>query len=259
MGKNFIIIYFILILFGASCVNTQKAVYFNNLPSKSIPSNIKAPEPIIQVNDILSINVSSINNEASNIFNSPNNSQAEFVSSVGVVTRTSGYLVNPDGYLKFPLLGEIKAEGMVKKQLADTIARRLEDRKLLIDPIVNIRYLNFKVTVLGEVERPTVISVLNEKISLLEAIGLAGDLTVYAKRDNVMIIREENNNKIIQRINLNTTEIFTSPYYYLKSNDVVYVEPNREKVVSGSSSSRYINTLLASISLAVNILFFIVR
>jgi polysaccharide biosynthesis/export protein len=260
MGRSFTLVVAVLFIFlNSSCVNTKKAVYFNDVPTSVIPSVTRAAEPIIEVNDILSISVSSINPEATNIFNSPNATAAEFVTLSGGVTRTSGYLVSTDGYIQFPMLGTIKAAGLPKKALADTIANQLVRKQLLFDPIVNIRYMNFKVTVLGEVQRPSVIPVVNERISLLEAIGLAGDLTIYARRDNVMVLREEDNMKIVQRINLNSPELLTSPYYYLKSNDVVYVEPNRERVVSGTSSSRWINTALASVSILLNILFFALR
>jgi polysaccharide export outer membrane protein len=125
-------------------------------------------------------------------------------------------------------------------------------KKLLVDPIVSIRFLNYRVTVLGEVARPTVISVSNEKISLLEAIGLAGDLTIFAKRESVMIIREmENGKKLIKRINLNSTEIFTSPYYYLKTNDIVYAEPNKNRVASSSYVTQVLPIVLSALSLVV--------
>ncbi len=110
----------------------------------------------------------------------------------------------------------------------------LEDKKLLIDPIVVINFLNFRVTVLGEVGHPMVVSVPNEKISLLEAIGMSGDLTPFARRDNVLLIREEKGKRLLKRINLNSGDIFNSPYYYLKSNDIVYAEPNKARVFNTS-------------------------
>jgi polysaccharide export outer membrane protein len=258
MRKSMTIVFLLSVFIHFGCVDTKKAIYFNNVPTTVIPSVTKAPEPIVQVNDLLSISVNSISTEATSIFNAPNVSTAEFAVSNGGSTRPSGYLVDPTGYIQFPLLGSIKVAGLAKKAISDTISNRLVAQKLLINPIVDIRLLNFKVTVLGEVGHPSVINVQNEKISLLEAIGLAGDLTIYAKRNNVMIVREEEKQKIVQRIDLNSTELFNSPFYYLKSNDVVYVEPNKERVVSGSSSSRWVNTLIASLSLVINVLFFIV-
>ena len=128
---------------------------------------------------------------------------------------------------------------------------------MLVDPIVNIRYLNYKVTVIGEVGHPTVINVPNEKISLLEALGLAGDLTIYSKRDNVLIIREIEGAKSFQRINLNTNELFTSPYYYLKSNDVVYVETNKNKVASTSRGVIWIPVIFSAFATAVTLTYVI--
>ena len=156
-----------------------------------------------------------------------------------------GYLVDTDGNIYFPLLGSIKAEGLTKTQLKDKIRNLSIEKKILLDPIVNIRFLNFRVTVLGEVGRPTVIPIPNEKISLLEALGLAGDLTIYGNRTNVMVIREEvvpgqKDQRSIHRLNLNSAELFTSHYYYLQSNDIVYVEPNKSKVASTSRATQWL-------------------
>jgi polysaccharide export outer membrane protein len=162
--------------------------------------------------------------------------------------------VSQDGFIDFPGLGKVMAAGISKQRLKEEITQMLVNSKLLIDPIVTVRYLNYRVTVLGEVARPTVVTVPNEKISILEAIGLAGDLTIYAKRDNVLLIREEKGSKVIKRINLNTSEIFTSPYYYLKSNDVVYVEPNNTKVASASRSQQLLPIVLSALSFVAIIL-----
>lgn len=233
-----------VLVFLSSCVNTKKATYFNNIADSKIDSGPKIPEVLIQKNDILNISVSSLNAEASKIFNMP----PAIVTGDG--TQLNGYLVNEDGYIQFPVLGNIKAAGMNKADLKKVITKELTDRKQLVDPIVSVRFINFKVTVLGEVKNPTVISVNNEKISLLEAIGLAGDLTIYAKRDNVLVIREENDAKIIKRLNLNSTELFSSPYYYLKTNDVVYVEPNKSKVATTSRVTLWLPITFSALSLA---------
>ena len=141
-----------------------------------------------------------------------------------------------------------------EQKLKDEITQKLLDSKLLVDPIVTIRLLNYRVTVLGEVAHPTVVTVPNERISILEALGLAGDITIYGKKENVLLIREEKGSKVIKRINLNSSEIFSSPYYYLKSNDVIYVEPNQAKVASASQGRQLVPTLLAALSLVAIIL-----
>ena len=127
----------------------------------------------------------------------------------------------------------------------------LVDQKLLVDPIVMVRQLNFKVSVLGEVGHPNVINVPSEKISLLEALGLAGDITIYGRKDNVMVIREENGIKKIKHLDLNSDELFTSQYYYLKSNDIVLVAANKNKVASVSRSNQVLPVVFSALSLIV--------
>jgi polysaccharide export outer membrane protein len=229
-----------------SCVSTKKVVFFPDVKDGNLPSNTPFPESIIQKSDILSITVSSLNPEASAIFN-----QAAEGGAAGAAAPAVGYLVNTEGNIQFPVLGNIKAEGLTKNQLKDKIADSLVRKKLLLDPIVTIRYINFRVTVLGEVNHPTVVTVPNEKISLLEALGLAGDLTIYGRRENVMVIREQKDQKVIKRLNLNSDEIFTSPYYYLQSNDIVYVEPNKAKVASVSRGMQWIPIVLSGLSLVI--------
>jgi len=230
-----------------SCVNTRDATYFNDLNDTSLLSLTIISESVIQKNDILNISVSSLNTEASSIYNTPNN-------ATGNTNNLTGYLVDGGGNIQFPVLGRIKAESLTKEQLKINITKTLLDKKLLVDPIVSIRFQNFRVTVLGEVARPTVVSVPSEKISLLEALGFAGDLTVYAKRNNVLVIREENGKKTIKRINLNSNELFTSPYYYLKSNDIVYVEPNKAKIASVSRSQQWLPVVISALSLGIIVL-----
>ena len=230
-----------------SCVNTRDATYFNDLNDTSLLSLTIISESVIQKNDILNISVSSLNAEASSIYNTPNN-------ATGNTNNLAGYLVDASGNIQFPVLGSIKAESLTKEQLKINITKTLLDKKLLVDPIVSIRFQNFRVTVLGEVASPTVVSVPSEKISLLEALGFAGDLTIYAKRNNVLVIREENGKKTIKRINLNSNELFTSPYYYLKSNDIVYVEPNKAKIASVSRSQQWLPVVISALSLGIIVL-----
>jgi polysaccharide biosynthesis/export protein len=240
---------FSVAFFATSCVNTRTATYFNDVNDATLTANTPIPESVIQKNDLLSISVSSLNPEASAIFNAPNVSGA--MTTGANSTMASGYLVSADGNIQFPILGSVKAAGLTKEQLKDSFVKKLLEKQLLKDPIVSIRFLNFRVTVLGEVRNPAVVSVPNEKISLLEAIGLAGDLTIYARRDNVLIIREEDGNKITKRLDLNSNELLSSPYYYLKSNDVVYVEPNKARVATSGRSQQWIPMVVSGLSLVV--------
>jgi polysaccharide biosynthesis/export protein len=239
------------VMLFTSCVSTQKSVYFNGQGDASLPSNITIPQTVISQNDLLSITVTSLNPSASAVFNSPNVTyQNSTTNSTGGPVQASGYLVDAEGNIQFPILGTIKAAGLTESGLKTQIIKGITDRKLLLDPIVTIRHLNFRVTVLGEVSNPTVINVPSEKISLLEALGLAGDVTIYGKRENVLVIREDAGQKVIKRLNLNTSEIFNSPYYYLRSNDIVYVEPNKAKVASSSRSYQLLPIILSGLSFA---------
>jgi polysaccharide export outer membrane protein len=245
-----------------SCINTRKTVYFNNIQDTTLAQPAFDFEPIIQRSDLLSITVSSLNPEASVIFNTPNLVTAVSSTTTGTTgmpggvgaPQFTGYLVDQDGIIKFPVLGDINAAGLTKEKLEAKIAGSLAEKKLLVDPIVNVRYMNFRVTVLGEVAKPTTINVSNERISILEALGLAGDLTIYAKRDNVLLIREEGNKKIIRRLSLNSEKILSSPYYYLKTNDIVYVEPGKTKIYSTSQTLQLAPIVLSALSFIAIIL-----
>ena len=250
-NKNLFTALFALIVtvFCFSCANQKRTVYFSGERDSSVIANSTPPETFIQPNDILSISVNSLNPAATLIFNTPNISSVAATGSAGGTVQTPGYLVNVHGYIQFPVLGDIKVSGLTTDQLRVQLVHSLVDKKLLVDPIVMVRQLNFKVSVLGEVAHPTVINVPSEKISLLEALGLAGDITIYGRKDNVLIIREENGVKKIKRLNLNDDELFTSQYYYLKSNDIVYVEANKDKVASTSRSTQVLPIVLSGLSL----------
>lgn len=239
------------ILVFSSCVNTKKSTYFYGSTDGTIATNASVPESVIQKNDILSIAISSPNPEATAMFNPQTVASSNYNQSLSTdQASNTGYLVNSEGFIQFPVLGNIKAAGLTKIQLEESISKILLDSGLLKDPVVSIRFLNFRVTVLGEVNKPSVVTMPNEKLSLLEALGLAGDITIYGNRQNVMVIREENQQKILKRLNLNSSELFTSPYYYLKSNDIVYVEPNKAKVASTSRSTQWLPILLSGLSFA---------
>jgi polysaccharide export outer membrane protein len=203
-------------------------------------------EPVIQKGDLLSISVSSLTPEVASVFNSTNTPTASYSSDI--LAQTTGYMVSQEGFIKFPMLGSINVVGMKKKAVENLITQKLRENKLLFDPIVNVRFLNFHVTVLGEVNRPGYINVPNDRVTILEAIGLAGDLTIYGKRDNVFLLRKEGDTKIVRRLNLNSKDVLTSPYFYLKSNDVLYVQPAKNKVASVSRSRDLLPVILSGLS-----------
>lgn len=239
------------IITGLSCTTSNKTAYFNNVSDTTYANSVERSPTVIENNDILSITITSLSPEASSIFNLTNNAGATAGNNRN---QSGGYLVGGDGFIQLPIIGRFTATGLTKQQLAENITNTLLEKKLLIDPIVDIRFLNYEVTVLGEVQHPSVITVPNEKISLVKALGLAGDLTIYGRRDNILLIREENGAKKTRHININSSNFITSPYYYLKPNDVVYVEPNKAKAASASLSRQILPSILSGMSLIVLIL-----
>jgi polysaccharide export outer membrane protein len=252
--KIYLLFSFFLTILFASCASTRKVAYFSDVQDSARILSKAGIEPVIQKKDILSITVSSLSNEATIIFNTPNIPIQGTTSSLPNMPQTSGYLVSQDGMIKFPIIGDIEAAGLTQKQLENNITHLLVEKKLLFDPIVTVRFLNFRVTVLGEVNHPGVITVPSEQISVLEAIGDAGDLTIYGLRNNVILIRQEGADKFITRLDLSSSKIFQSPYYFLKSNDVIYVEPAKDKIASTSLFQQRIPIILSGLSLLIILL-----
>jgi polysaccharide export outer membrane protein len=215
----------------------------------------------LQAGDILAIAVSSLNAEADQTFNpfartgfnlaqGGNNSQDNNNLPIG-------YRVSETGTINFPKHGAIKVVGKTLSGLEDTLRTiLLRDLK---EPFVSARLLNFKISVMGEVNRPSIYTVQNEKITLTEAISLAGDLTVYGKRDNVMVIRETTGQREFIRVDLTQRNTFTSAAYYLKPNDVIYVEPKSSKKVQASRTLPYIPAILGALTLIATVVLNIAR
>ena len=253
-----LLICIIILLFTFSCKSTRDLVYFSDLQDNSDQSvNIaNSIEPKIQPDDLLSITVSTLNPESNALFNSgillPNLNNTNNINGNAI---KEGYLVDKNGFISFPVLGQIKLVGLSKEEATKKMITELK-RYIKGEPIVNIRYLNFKVTVIGEVNRPSTLAVPTEKINILEALGMAGDLTLYGKRENILIIREKEGKRTITRINLNNKETLNSPYFYLQQNDVVYVEPDkgRYKAIQANNNRTYIPIIVGVISIATLII-----
>lgn len=215
-----------------SCTSAKKLVYFQGMTTRD--DTVKIPQPflpMIKAGDILSVQVSSLNAEASTYFNPAAMMDGNAIAgSANPLTRSVGYLVAADGTIKLPLVGQLVVANLTTSKASELIADKL--RAYLKEPTVSIRNLNFKISVLGEVARPSLFTIPNEQITLPEALGLAGDLTIYGRRDNVLIIREENNQRVFARLDLTRRDAFRSPYYALHPNDVVYVEPGKVRVTS---------------------------
>ncbi|HZE84713.1 MAG TPA: polysaccharide biosynthesis/export family protein [Puia sp.] len=238
----------ILAIAISSCGNTRQLVYMQGKFDTAKLSQISLAEPVIQKGDLLSIIVYSDNPGATAIYNQSviiansssiggggNNpgggtgSTSGAQSGVGSPT-VPGYLVDEDGNIQFQGLGVLHIEGLTKAKLKALLDSKLKE--FLNNPYYSVRFLNYRFTMLGEVTKPGVFTIPGERISLLDALGLAGDLTFYGRRDNVLVIRENNGKREFARLDLTKPEILASPYYYLQQSDVVVVEPTKRKIAA---------------------------
>jgi polysaccharide export outer membrane protein len=212
-----------------------------------LPMTAVFHEPTIQPDDILSISVFTIDPATSMVVNQlGSQSFGGMVSVAGSANPSAnGFLVDKNGEIQLSVIGKVKLLGLTTFQARDLIQEKASKSYNL--PNVQVRYSNFKVTILGEVSRPATYTVPNEKVTLLDALGLAGDLTIYGKRENVLLIRDNNGEKQFARLNLNSKELFNSPYFYLKQNDVIYVEPNKGKSASLNVARTQTITLIGTV------------
>jgi len=240
-----------LMLTAQGCVSYDELVNFREL--KADRERVEAIENGIQLqiqpNDLLRIEVESVDPTAAAPFN-----EAGLGSGLGQVSSQNlqlfqGYLVDQDGFVDLPLLGRIEAAGQTVESLAFLVRGKL--KTYLRDPVVNVRFLNFKVTVIGEVALPGVISLPNSRVTIVEALGLAGDMTDYANRSSVLVVREQDGERSYKRLNLQSDEVFNSDYYYLRQNDFIYVEPIRARTATVSDpGQRLISYLSPVLSIA---------
>ncbi|MEK6481701.1 polysaccharide biosynthesis/export family protein [Catalinimonas sp. 4WD22] len=242
MVKQFF--FFLLAITLASC-SQRNLTYFSDLPeSIAYTESIQnAVEPVIQPDDLLSITVSTLNPESNLLFNSGVlTTIGSASSSGGTVTKINeGYLVDTQGAVNFPVLGKVSLAGLTIEEATEKMTEELQSE--VKDPIVNIRFLNFRITVIGEVSQPSTFTVPTERINILEALGLAGDMTPFGKRENVLLIREKDGERTAVRLDLNHKDLLASPYFYLQQNDVVYVEPVKARGIQANTGR--INLLFA--------------
>ena len=202
--------------------------------------------------DLISIVVSSKNPELAALFNLPKVSYqaGSATSNESTANQILGYTVDSGGNIDFPVLGSIHVAGLSKEQLASMIKERLVKESLVNDAVVTVDLLNLKISVLGEVKNPGKYSIDRDQITLLEAISMAGDLTIYGKRNGIMIIREADGNRITYKMDLRSSETFSSPAYYLRQNDVIYVEPNNTRAGQSSINENNVKSVSLWMSIA---------
>ena len=230
----------LVFMFLTSCGNVKNIAYFQNKLVDHPEEIDKQAGIVIQSKDMLSIIVSSRTPELVAMFNLPVVSYqagSEVVSSSGQ-QRLVGYVVDNDGFIDFPILGRIQVSGMTRWQLSEYIKKSLLEGGLLSDAVVTVEFMNFKVSVIGEVNAPGMFSIEGDKVTILQAISLARDLTIFGKRENVSVIREQDGHRVIYEVNLCDVDMFKSPAYYLKQNDVVYVQPSEIKARQSTTDDK---------------------
>lgn len=251
----------------ASCSTSKKIVYFQDIEQGT--TSFALPEPVeirLRPEDKISIIVNSRDPKLANLFNLPYVSR-QLGSEGGGNSSSQGisvYSVNRQGEIDFPVVGKIKVEGKTRYQVADTLSYILRHRNLVKDPVVTVEYANLNISVMGEVGSPGQYPIQKDRLSILDAISMAGDLTIYGMREKVMVLRQENGVQKIYQVNLcSAQELYSSPVFYLKQDDVVYVEPNkvraRQSTVNGNtvrSTSFWVSvaSLLTSIATTVTVL-----
>lgn len=244
------ILFTLIVLLLSSCVTHDELLNFTEGPEfPTAPVDIQnLPQLEIQPDDLLSIRVRALDPIAAEPFNvDPMGGNMNMNMMAGGGMRPLiGYLVSREGTIDFPMLGTIKVIGMTTDELKELLLNELDP--FLKDPVVLVRFLNFRITVLGEVSGPGTYFVGQERVTLLDMLGQAGDITPYGNRTNVLVIREQNGQRVTERMNLHNRDIFESPFFYLQQNDVIYVEPLPTRTASIRDQSQRILPWLSAIT-----------
>ena len=235
----------LIVLFLTACAESKKVPYLQNIDSvmSAMEKTAQVSDPIFVTGDILAIIVTSPMPKAVAVFNNQNINSDE---PGNTETQIPTYLVDSRGEINFPLVGKLRVAGLSRSAAEQLIVESIYPKYLTEPPSVSIRIHNFKISVLGEVKNPGIYEIPNDRVSILEAIAMAGDLTITGRRDNILLIRQYDGKETVSRFDLNDARLLTQPDYYLRQNDIVYVEPNKSK----SRTSRVISPI-ASISVSI--------
>ena len=220
-----------------SCNTSKEIVYFQDIVVNQPEAIIGARDITVQPKDQISIMVSSKDPQLAALFNLTRvqyRAGSSDLRSGNINGEISGYTLDDKGNIDFPVVGTLHIAGMTKSQIATLVKKRLMEENLVNDPVVTVEFMNLYFSVLGEVKTPGKYAITKDQITLLEAISMAGDLSIYGKRDAIFVIREENGERVTHWVDIRSKDLFNSPVYYLKQNDVVYVQPN--KVRAGQST-----------------------
>ena len=251
----------LMLLTAVSCGTPKEITYFQDLKPGQTQLAITDPVEIrVRPKDKLSILVNAPDQKLTNMFNLPIISQQVGQESASGTSRgISGYTVDSEGNISFPVLGKVRVDGMTREQIAEYLTTQLKEQELIKDPVVTVEFMNLFVSVMGEVNHAGRIKIDRDNFTILDALSEAGDLTIFGKRERVLVLRQENGKQVVYGVNLcDARQIYSSPVYYLQQNDVVYVEPNdtksRQSTVNGNtvrSTSFYISLASLITSIAV--------
>ena len=256
--KTLFIIYgLVVILFFGPCITYKPVPYFSDFSDTAKPETIKTvifKNPTIQPNDILLVTIATLDNSLVSSVNATNTINAG-------AQPANGNVVNAQGMVELPFVGSIKVSGLTTAEAQDTI--KAAAAKLFNAPVVSVRYASFKITILGEVRNPGSFTMPNEKVTLFDALGTAGDLTDFGKSNSILLIRDSSGeNKQMVRLNINSKEIIHSPYYFLRPNDMLYVEPTSEKLINRTkteNAARNIGLISSSLALITTLIVLLAR
>ncbi|MES2678869.1 MAG: polysaccharide biosynthesis/export family protein [Bacteroidota bacterium] len=232
-------------------------VYFQGTSEINAGSN-KNYTPLFHTDDLLSITVTGLDPQSVQPFNMP---VPDFNSNPGGYATGSptppGYLIDAEGFIEFPVIGKLKIAGLDRMAVTALLKEKLSP--YVKNPTISLRILNYKVTVLGEVRNPGTFTIPNERITLPEALGIAGDLTISALRKNILVVRDVDGKKSETRIDLTSKDLFSSPVYYLHQNDIVYVEPNKTRMNSSALNASNAGVIISIVSLLATITILLAR
>ncbi len=255
-NKIFTVAFIITLFF--SCKTPLDVAYFQDTKNlEKIPSS-NTFSPVFKSDDILSITISAADMDTARPFNLsegislPSSTLGEGSTPSSGSGKAPTYLIDAEGNIEFPVLGELKVAGLTRIQLKNLLKAKL--KTYINDPIVSVRLQNFKVTVLGEVRRPGTFSISNERLTVVEALGLAGDLTIKGKRQNVIVVRESDSLKTYHKIDLTSKNIFNNQAYYLSQNDIVYVEPNKSQKRRSQTNDNTLGVVFSAVSIVISAL-----
>jgi polysaccharide biosynthesis/export protein len=257
LSNRFVRIKFVLIfiLIISSC-KTRNLIYLSDLDFDKVYSKeIQRMEQVkIQQGDLMRISLSSLQPELNSMFNDPSEI-IDFNKTAMDNINSEGFLVDDVGEINVPTIGKVKIAGLTKTEATKLIEDKL--REFIVDPVVSMRFVNFKVTVIGEVNNPSTFYVQSERLSIFEALGLAGDMTEFGLRENVLVIRESEGERTISKVNFNYSDLLDSPFYYLRQNDIVYVQPDRLKAVKASTNERNMVILGLLVSVLIPVIWIV--